>query len=108
MFSKVLIANRGLIQTNCVRAVQELGAKAIAIFEEEDRNSAGVRNADEVHKLTSTSSTRAYADIDQIVKLAVSLKVDAVLSGYGFLAQNAEFSKKLRRHGIVPIAPKLE
>ncbi len=108
MFSKVLIANRGLIQANCVRAVQELGAKAITIFEEEDQNSAGVRNADEAYALKTSSSSRAYADIDQIVELAASLKVDAVHSGYGFLAQNAEFTKKLRKHGIVTIAPELE
>lgn len=108
MFSKVLIANRGLIQTNCVRAVQELGAKAITIFEPEDRNSAGVRNADEAYELKSSATGRAYADIDQIVKLAASLKVDAVHSGYGFLAQNAEFTKELKKHGIVTIAPELE
>ncbi len=108
MFSKVLIANRGLIQANCVRAVQELGGKAITIFEAEDRNSAGVRNADESYELKSSSPSRAYADIDQIVHLADSLKVDAVHSGYGFLAQNAEFTKKLRQKGIVTIAPELE
>jgi acetyl/propionyl-CoA carboxylase alpha subunit len=108
MFSKVLIANRGLIQANCVRAVQELGARAITIFEDDDQNSAGVRNADEAYALKTTSSSRAYADIDQIVELAASLKVDAVHSGYGFLAQNAEFTKKLRKHGIVTIAPELE
>lgn len=108
MFSKVLIANRGLIQANCVRAVQELGAKAITIYEQEDRNSAGVRNADEAYELTSNTSMRAYADIDQIVELAASLQVDAVHSGYGFLAQNAEFSRRLREKGIITIAPELE
>ncbi|MCP4750082.1 MAG: hypothetical protein GY866_04270, partial [Proteobacteria bacterium] len=108
MFSKVLVANRGLIQANCVRAVQELGAKAITIYEAEDENSAGVRNSDESYELKVTSSTRAYNDIDQIVNLARTLKVDAVLSGYGFLAQNAEFTQKLRKYGIVTIAPELE
>ncbi|MBU2511879.1 ATP-grasp domain-containing protein [bacterium] len=108
MFSRVLIANRGLIQANCVRAVQELGAKAITIFEDEDRNSAGVRNADESYELKSTSSGRAYADIEQIVELAVTLGVDAVHSGYGFLAQNAEFTRQLRKHGITTMAPELE
>lgn len=108
MFSKVLIANRGLIQANCVRAVQELGGKAITIYEPEDINNAGVRNADEAYELKSTSLSRAYADIDQIVDLAVNLKVDAVHSGYGFLAQNAMFTQKLRERGIITIAPELE
>lgn len=108
MFSKVLIANRGLILANCVRAVQELGGKAIAIYEKEDENSAGVRNADEAYEIQNTSSTRAYSDIDQIVVLAKSLKVDAVLSGYGFLSQHAEFINKLQKSGITTIAPTLE
>ena len=108
MFSKVLIANRGLIQANCVRAVQELGAKAITIYEADDRNNAGVRNSDEAYEIKPTSSGRAYSDIDQIVSLAQALEVDAVHSGYGFLSQNAEFSRKLRKLGIVPIAPELE
>jgi acetyl/propionyl-CoA carboxylase alpha subunit len=108
MFSKVLVANRGLIQANCIRAVQELGAKAITIYEADDRNSAGVRNSDEAHEIKMASSGQAYSDIDQIVELAKRLKVDAVHSGYGFLAQNADFSRKLRKIGIVPIAPELE
>jgi len=108
MFSKVLIANRGLILANCVRAVQELGSKAIAIYEAEDENSAGVRNADEAYEIQNTSATRAYSDVDQIVKLAKSLKVDAVLSGYGFLSQHADFIKKLQNSGITTIAPTLE
>lgn len=108
MFSKVLIANRGLILANCVRAVQELGGKAIAIYEKEDENSAGVRNADEAYEIQNTSSTRAYSDISQIVDLAKRLKVDAVLSGYGFLSQHAEFIRKLHRAGIATIAPTLE
>ncbi|MBT7716233.1 MAG: ATP-grasp domain-containing protein [Deltaproteobacteria bacterium] len=108
MFSKVLIANRGLILANCVRAVQELGGKAVAIYETEDENNAGVRNADEAYEIQNSSATRAYADVDQIVKLAKKLKVDAVLSGYGFLSQNAEFIKKLQKIGITTIAPTLE
>jgi len=108
MFSKVLIANRGLILANCVRAVQELGGKAIAIYEKEDENSAGVRNADEAYEIQNTSSSRAYADIEQIVSLAKSLKVDAVLSGYGFLSQHAEFIRRIQSAGITTIAPTLE
>ena len=59
MFSKVLIANRGLILANCVRAVQELGGKAVAIYETEDENNAGVRNADEAYEIQNSSATRA-------------------------------------------------
>jgi acetyl/propionyl-CoA carboxylase alpha subunit len=106
MFKKVLIANRGIIQANCVRAVKELGARAITIFEEADKESAGVRNADEAYELVVKDRRhRAYLDIDQIVELAERLGVDAVHPGYGFLAQNAEFVSKLAERKIAFIAP---
>ena len=106
MFKRVLIANRGLILANCVRAVKVLGATAIAVYEEEDSDSAGVRNADEAYELKLTDPrVRPYLDIDQIVHLAERLRVDAVHPGYGFLAQNAKFARELERRGIKLIAP---
>lgn len=106
MFERVLIANRGLIQANCVRAVKELGATAITIFDDEDRDSAGVRNADEAYRLEIRDArTRPYLDIDQIVELADRQQVDAVHPGYGFLAQNARFARELEKRGIAIIAP---
>ncbi|MCG8525469.1 MAG: ATP-grasp domain-containing protein [Opitutales bacterium] len=106
MFSKILIANRGLIQANCVRAVKELGARAITIYAPNDKNSAGVRNADEAYELEVKASGIPYLDIEQIVDLAVKLKVDAVHPGYGFLAQNADFNAKLKEKKICLITPK--
>ncbi len=106
MFKRVLISNRGLIQANCVRAVKELGATAITVFDDEDRDSAGVRNADEAHRLeVRDPRTRPYLDIEQIVDLAKQQEVDAVHPGYGFLAQNAKFARALEKHGIEIIAP---
>jgi len=105
MFSSVLVANRGLIQANCVRAVKELGSRAITIYAPNDRNSAGVRNADEAYELAVKSSGIPYLDIDQIVELADRLRVDAVHPGYGFLAQNVEFKKRLNEKGILLISP---
>jgi len=105
MFSRVLVANRGLVQANCIRAVKELGATAIAVYEAEDRTSAGVRNADEAYEVKSGSELRPYFDIDRMVELAEKAGVDAVHPGYGFLAQNTEFLQKLKERGITPIAP---
>jgi acetyl/propionyl-CoA carboxylase alpha subunit len=104
MFTSVLIANRGLIQANCVRAVKELGCRAITVYAPNDRQNAGVRNADEAHELEARSGI-PYQDIDQLVELAERLKVDAVHPGYGFLAQNAVFRKRLKEKGIRMIAP---
>jgi acetyl/propionyl-CoA carboxylase alpha subunit len=106
MFKRILIANRGLIQANCVRAVKELGATAITVFDDEDRDSAGVRNADEAHRLEIRDPlTRPYLDIEQIVELAKRQHVDAVHPGYGFLAQNAKFARELEKRKIAIIAP---
>lgn len=107
MFKRVLIANRGLIQANGVRAVKELGATAVTFFEEEDRDSAGVRNADEAYELKpGDGQVRPYLDIAQIVALARDLEIDAVHPGYGFLAQNGTFARELESHGIILIAPR--
>ncbi len=107
MFKRILIANRGLIQANCVRAVKQLGARALVVFEEDDRDSAGVRNADEAHRLEQRDpEVRPYLDLEQIVALAVQLKVDAVHPGYGFLAQSTRFARELEAHGIHLIAPR--
>jgi len=106
MFKRTLIANRGLIQANCVRAVKELGATAVTVFDDEDRDSAGVRNADEAYRLeVRDSRTRPYLDISQIVEIADRQQVDAVHPGYGFLAQNARFAGELEKRGIAIIAP---
>ena len=109
MFKRVLIANRGLIQANCVRAVKELGATAITVYEGDDRDSAGVRNADEAYELRQTDpGLRPYLDMEQIVQLAEKLGVDAVHPGYGFLAQNGKFARELERRNIQLIAPRAD
>lgn len=106
MFDRILIANRGLIAANCVRAVKELGAQSIVVFEDDDRESAAVRNADEAYQIQATEAFPSpYLDIDQIVAVAEAFKVQAVHPGYGFLAQNADFAERLRRRGITVIAP---
>lgn len=107
MFERILIANRGLIQANCVRAVKQLGARALTLFEEDDRDSAGVRNADEAYCLEQRDpEVRPYLDLEQIVGLAEKLKVDAAHPGYGFLAQNTRFARELEKRGIHLIAPR--
>jgi acetyl-CoA carboxylase biotin carboxylase subunit len=107
MFKRVLIANRGLIAANCVRACKELGASAILLFEDADRESAAVRNADEAYLLEHRNpQVRPYLDAEQILELAVSLKVDAMHPGYGFLAQNRSFARQLASRAITCITPR--
>jgi len=104
MFKKVLIANRGLVATNCVRAVRELGAKAAVVYETSDLGSAAVRAADEAIEISSANGSTAYLDVSAIVEAAVKCGADAVHPGHGFLAKNPDLALRLKERGIALIA----
>ena len=107
MYKKVMVANRGLIQASCVRAIQELGAQAVVACENADFNQVGVRSADEVVVISSTEKFTPYLDVQAIVNAAVQCGADAVHPGYGFLAQSVELEQKLAEKGIALITPSL-
>lgn len=105
MFKKVLVANRGLVAANCVRAVRELGAKAAIVYETSDLGSAAVRAADEAIEISSANGSTAYLDVGAIVEAAVKCGADAVHPGYGFLEKNPDLANRLKERGIALIAP---
>ncbi|MDR2580625.1 MAG: ATP-grasp domain-containing protein [Fibromonadaceae bacterium] len=100
MYKRVLVANRGLIQAACVRAIKGLGAEAIALCEEGDFNQVGVREANRAFVISTEKKHSPYLDVEQVVKAAIECKADAVHPGYGFLASSAELNKKLSEQGI--------
>jgi len=100
MYKRVLVANRGLIQAACVRAIKGLDAEAIALCEDGDFNQVGVREASRAYVISSNKKSSPYLDVEQIVQAAVECKADAVHPGYGFLAASTELNKKLSEHGI--------
>jgi acetyl/propionyl-CoA carboxylase alpha subunit len=100
MYKRVLVANRGLIQAACVRAIKSLGAEAIALCEEGDFNQVGVREASRAVIINSSKKSSPYLDVDKVVAAAVEYKADAVHPGYGFLAASTELSKRLSELGI--------
>jgi acetyl/propionyl-CoA carboxylase alpha subunit len=104
MYKRVLVANRGLIQAACVRAIKGLGAEAVALCEEGDFNQVGVREANRAYVISSNVKSSPYLDVEQVVKAAVECKVDAVHPGYGFLAASHDLCKRLAEHGIAFIA----
>ena len=103
MFRKVLIVNRGLIQVNCIRAARELGAVAAIAYVADDKNSVGVRMADEAYELAGSDPSEAYRDASRIIELAVHIGADAVHPGYGFLAQSSALASALSERGITLI-----
>src|SRR5699024_1122495 len=109
MFRKVLVANRGEIAIRAFRAAYELGAGTVAVFPEEDRNSAHRAKADEAYRIGEPGHpVRAYLSVDQIVDTARRAGADAVYPGYGFLSENPELARACEKAGITFIGPPAE
>ena len=105
MFQKVLIANRGEIALRIIRACHELGVKTVAVYSEADRESLHVRFADEDVCIGKAQATDSYLNIPRIIAAAEVTGAEAIHPGYGFLAENAEFSEICTRSGITFIGP---
>jgi acetyl-CoA carboxylase, biotin carboxylase subunit len=105
VFRKVLIANRGEIALRVIRACRELGIRTVAVYSEADRESLHVRFADEEVCIGPPSARESYLNIPRIIAAAEVTGADAIHPGYGFLAENAEFSEICQRSEITFIGP---
>ena len=105
MFKKILIANRGEIALRIIRACHELGVKAVAVYSEADRESLHVRFADEDVCIGPPPARDSYLNVPQIISAAEITGAEAIHPGYGFLAENAEFSEICGRSDLVFIGP---
>lgn len=105
MIKKVLIANRGEIAVRVMRSCREMGIKSVAVFSEADRTSMHVRYADEAYCIGPAPSNESYLVIDKIIDVAKKSKADAIHPGYGFLSENADFSDRCKKEGIIFIGP---
>lgn len=108
-FKRVLVANRGEIAIRVFRACKELGIRSVAVYTEQDNMSLFRTKADESYQIGKNKNPiEAYLNMDEIIKLALKKGVDAIHPGYGFLSENAEFSKRCKEAGIVFIGPSEE
>jgi acetyl-CoA carboxylase biotin carboxylase subunit len=105
LFNKILIANRGEIAVRVIRAVQDLGIKAVAIHSEADSEALHVRMADEAYSLGGNELAETYLNISKIVGIAKKCGAEAIHPGYGFLSENAAFVKACDEAGISFIGP---
>ncbi|MDH3323565.1 MAG: acetyl-CoA carboxylase biotin carboxylase subunit [Flavobacteriaceae bacterium] len=100
MFKKILIANRGEIALRIIRTCREMGVKSVAVYSTADAESLHVRFADEAVCIGPPPSSDSYLKISNIIAAAEITNADAIHPGYGFLAENARFSKICDEHGI--------
>jgi acetyl-CoA carboxylase biotin carboxylase subunit len=100
MFKKVLIANRGEIALRVIRTCKEMGIKTVAVYSKADADSLHVRFADEAVCIGPAASSESYLSIPNIISAAEITNADAIHPGYGFLSENAKFSRICAEHGI--------
>ncbi len=103
----VLVANRGEIAVRIMRAADELGIRTVALFSEDDASSLHTKKADEARPLRG-SGARPYLDIKGILAVAREAQCDAIHPGYGFLSENAEFSRRCAEEGVIFVGPRPE
>jgi acetyl/propionyl-CoA carboxylase alpha subunit len=102
---KILVANRGEIALRVMRTARKMGIKTVAIYSEVDRRSPHVLYADEAVCVGPAPSNQSYLLGNKIIEIAKSMDVDGIHPGYGFLSENAAFSKAVSDAGITFIGP---
>ena len=108
MFRKILIANRGEIAVRVIRAAKELGIQTVAVHSEADESCLHTRIADQDVCIGPALSRDSYLSIPAIISAAEITGADAIHPGYGFLSENAKFSKICEEHKITFIGPSAE
>jgi len=103
---KILIANRGEIAIRVMTTAKKMGIKTVAVYSTADRNAPHVKFADEAILIGEAPSNKSYLLGSKIIKLAKEIGVDAIHPGYGFLSENAEFSKEVTDNDMIFVGPR--
>ncbi len=106
MFNKILIANRGEIACRVIMTARKMGIATVAVYSEADKDARHVELADEAVCIGPAPSKESYLVMDNIIAACKQTGAQAVHPGYGFLSENAVFSRRLEEEGIIFIGPK--
>jgi acetyl-CoA carboxylase biotin carboxylase subunit len=105
MINKILVANRGEIAIRVMRSCREMDIFTVAVYSDADGGAMHVRYADEAYHIGPSPSNESYLNVDKIIDVAKKSGADAIHPGYGFLSENAEFSDRCKKEGIIFIGP---
>ncbi|MDO5653313.1 MAG: acetyl/propionyl/methylcrotonyl-CoA carboxylase subunit alpha [Brachymonas sp.] len=106
MFTKILIANRGEIACRVIATAKKMGIATVAVYSEADKEARHVQMADEAVHIGPAPSRESYLVADKIIAAAKETGAQAIHPGYGFLAENEAFAKRVEEEGMVFIGPK--
>jgi acetyl-CoA carboxylase biotin carboxylase subunit len=104
-FKKVLVANRGEIAIRVIRTLREMGIKSVAVYSSADKDGLWLRFADDAICIGDARASDSYLNMERLINAAIITESDAIHPGYGFLSENAEFSKLCAKNDIVFIGP---
>ncbi|MCP4042831.1 MAG: acetyl/propionyl-CoA carboxylase subunit alpha, partial [Gammaproteobacteria bacterium] len=105
MFKKILIANRGEIACRVIKTARKMGVGTVAVYSDADRDALHVQMADQAVHIGPSPSAQSYLVMENIISACKSTGAEAVHPGYGFLSENAAFTRALDAEGIVFIGP---
>lgn len=105
---KILIANRGEIAVRIIKTAKKMGIKTVAIYSEVDKQALHVKMADEAYLIGPAPSSQSYLRGDKIIEIAKKSGAKGIHPGYGFLSENASFSKLVEDNGLIFIGPEYQ
>ncbi|HEX2732840.1 MAG TPA: biotin carboxylase N-terminal domain-containing protein [Polyangiaceae bacterium] len=106
MFKRVLVANRGEIARRIMRTLREMGIESVAVYSDADKTSSHVRAADRAVHIGPAAAAQSYLSFERLLDAAKTTGSDAIIPGYGFLSENADFAQACQDARLVFIGPK--